>query len=475
MPQGETPSEQHGADSGLVRALGPFDATCVVIGAIIGVGIFFTPTQVAKLAGGNGMALTAWAVGGAIALLGAITFGALGRMYPRTAGQYEILRDSYGPIPAFLFVFCNSTAIQPGAIAIIAFITAQYLYLAVVGVPPDQSVLLTLATIMVVCLAITNAVGVKWGSGIQNATVVAKVATLLAVTILATMAPTPSQAPAAASQAAQVAETAGSTASQAATGGFAMVATLFAAMVPAFFSFGGWQHALWIGGEVREPRRNLPLAIIVGVVLVAAVYLLANWAYLRLLGYEGVTTTEALAADAVAVVWPDVGRRVVAGAVAVSAFGVLNAQLLSGPRLVHGMARDGRFFPIFGRTLPRFHTPAAAIVLLAALGLVLLFAAGKDVVGRLVTGVVMVDSVFFALTSFALIVLRRRQRGPREALFGYPWAPALFGLCELGLVLGSFWDADNRKASQIGAAWVIAGLVVYLLFFWRARTPEPDG
>ena len=493
--------------TGLVRALGLFDATCVVIGAIIGVGIFFTPQRVARIAGSEPVALAAWLGGGVVALLGAITFAALGRMYPRTAGQYAALRDAFGPPWAFLFVFCNATAIQPGAIAIIAAICAQHLFHAATGHDPPHGMLLVLATLLIAALAAANIVGVRFGSAVQNATVVAKVAALLLVALVAAWYG-PQQA--ARSSATQPAGAAG------------WLATLFAAMVPVIFSYGGWQHALWIGGEIRNPRRNLPLAILVGVAVVVAVYLLANWAYFALLGYQGVVQAQALAAEAVAAVWPQAGQRFVAAAVAVSAFGVLNAQLLSGPRLAHGMARDGRFFAAFGVTSERFHTPAGAILLLAGLGLGLLLIAGQRAVDRLLTGVVLVDSVFFALTGAALLVLSRagrpsdegqarlhegerrsdeatkrrragtearRARGarPTHCSVGPPCptreprpsahvptfpriplaVPLLFVLAELGLIAGAFGDPATRSAAWIGAGWIAAGIVLYSARFRR--------
>ena len=300
------------AVGGLKRVLGPIDATCVVVGAIIGVGIFFTPSQVAEIAGSGRVALLAWAVGGAIALAGALTFAELGGLYPRTGGQYEILRDAYGPLPGFLYVFCNATAIQAGAIAIIAVVCSQHLAGALGKEITSTVHLISISSILIVGLTMANAAGVRWGVGIQNLTVLAKVATLLVVTLLAASA-----APAAFETAAEATE--GGAESP------GLVRLIFMALVPAFFAFGGWQHALWIAGEVRQPRRNVPLSIVGGVMVVVIVYLLVNWAYLRLLGYEGVTGSTALAADAVARVWPGAGRQIVAAAVAISAFGVLNA------------------------------------------------------------------------------------------------------------------------------------------------------
>lgn len=432
--------------------LGPIDATSVVVGAIVGVGIFFTPSKVAALTGTPGLALAAWGIAGCIALCGALTFAELGGHYHASGAQYEILRDAYGPFPAFLFVFCNATAIQGGSIGIIALICAFNL-LGAVGRGPSSGFaepwVMVLAVALILALMVANALGVRWGSRIQNFTVSAKLLALLAVVGLAAIAvPAAPAAPAAAAPALGVSS------------------ALLAALVPCLFSYGGWQQALWISGEVKEPHKNLPRSILGGVLIVVAVYLLANWAFLRLLGAPAVASSKALAADAVAVVLPGLGRRLVAAAVAVSAFGVLNAQLLTGPRLVYGMACDGRFFTPFARLSTRFGTPLAAIALLGLTALALLLAAGPGGIDRLLNGLVFIDGVFFALTGAALLVLRRRGlAGGSFRVPGYPVIPILFVLGELGVVAGAYLDPSVRGAAFIGLAWIAAAALLYALRF----------
>lgn len=447
-----------GVGGGPKRVLGTRDAMCIVIGAIIGVGIFFTPSRVAAVAGSSELAMVVWVVAGVIALCGALAFAELGGMYHASGAQYEILRDSYGPFPAFLFVFCNATAIQAGAIGIIAAICAENL-VVLLGLPPlggVRSMGLTIA--LVASVTIANMVGVKWGARIQNFTVYAKVLTLLTITVLAVVV---------SGSGGEVGIGEGQVSSRT----LSPLAAVMAGLAPAFFAFGGWQHALWISGEVKEPARTLPRAIVGGVLIVIVVYLLANWAYLDLLGHQGVATSKALAADAVATVFPDFGRRVVAGAVALSAFGVLNAQLLSGPRLVYATAVDGRFFRVFGGLSPRFGTPMAAIVLLSVMAVLLLLAAGsKDAVDKLITGVVLIDGIFFGLTGLALFVLRKKRAGAARSfrVIGYPVVPALFVIGELGLVVGAFLDPAVRNAALIGAGWILAAAVLYVARFARS-------
>jgi APA family basic amino acid/polyamine antiporter len=440
-------------DDGLRRELGAISATSVVIGAIIGVGIFFTPTSVARIAGDGSLAMWIWAAGGVVAMFGALTFAELGGMYRRTAGQYEILRDTYGPLIAFCFSVCNACAIIAGGTAIIAIVCAENLYAALTGHAAPAAVSLWLPPVLLLAVAGANIVGVRWGAAIQNITAFAKVAALLLVTALA-LSFTPDAA---------------REVSPAPSGSAAM--RLFSGLVPALFAFGGGHYALWVAGEMKNPRRDVPLSLILGVGIVVAVYLAVNWAYLHLLGLSGVIESRALAADAVSVVWSHAGGRVIAAAVALSAFGVLNVQILSGPRLLYGMARDGRFFAVFGRPHPRFATPAAALALVGSLAAALVLLAGRNAIDRLLTGVVIVDAVFFALTGLAVIVLRRTRRDADRPVRVplYPLVPIVFVLLQVGAIIGAFYIESTRGAAWIGL-FTIA--VTVLLYFFRFRHPR---
>lgn len=442
-------TEQHAP----ARVLGTFDAGCIVIGAIIGVGIFFTPSRVAANAGSVDLAILAWVLGGVIALFGALTFAGIGRVYHGNGAQYAALRDSFGPAPAFLFVFCNATAVQAGAIAIIAAICVEHVGIAIAGRAPAGLGLVVLSIALAVALAGANVVGVRFGSAIQNLTVVMKIGTLLAIGAAAAWA-APAQG--------------ATTPAEASASESSIIVLLFTAMVPAFFSYGGWQHALWIAGEVKSPKRTLPIAIIGGVIIVMVIYVMAAWAFFRLLGLPGVTGSKALAADAVQRIWPGVGARVTAGAVALSALGVLNAQLLSGPRLLQGMARDGRFFAPFGHVHPRFGTPDLSIWLLVFIACALLAAAGKNGVDLLLSGVVFVDSIFFALTGIAAVALARK--GVRVP--GGPVMAVLFTVGVLGVTYGSARNAGTWSYAII--AWIAAGAALYWFRFRNAEARDPQ-
>ena len=443
------------SEDGLRREIGAVSATSVVIGAIIGVGIFFTPTNVARVAGSGSLALWVWVVGGVVAMLGALTFAELGGMYRRTAGHYEILRDSYGPMIAFCFSLCNACAIIAGGTAIIAIVCAENLYAAVVGSPAPSAVSMWLPPLLLLAVAGANAVGVRFGAAIQNVTAFAKVGALLLVTALAlAFAP----------------DTTTMSAPEPATSSAAM--RLFSGLVPALFTFGGAHYALWVAGEMKNPRRDVPLSLVLGVSIVIVVYLLVNWAYLRLLGYDGVVQSRSLAADAVSVVWSHAGGRIIAGVVALSAFGVLNVQILSGPRLLYGMARDGRFFAVFGKPHARFATPATALLLVGSLAAGLVLLAGKNAIDRLLTGVVILDAIFFALTGVAVLVLRRTRpdadRPVRVPL--YPVIPLLFVALQIAAIVGAFAIESTRSAAWIGLCTIAVAVILYFTRFRRAST-----
>jgi APA family basic amino acid/polyamine antiporter len=232
-------------------------------------------------------------------------------------------------------------------------------------------------------------------------------------------------------------------------------------MLPAMFSYGGWQQGLWMGGEVKDPERTLPRALVTGVVIVVCVYLAAVWAYFELLGFEGVTGAGALAAEAVGRVYPGAGARVVAGAVALSAFGVLNAQFLTGPRLTYAVSADGRFFSVFASVHPRTGTPLAAVLLLCGLTIAVL-TIGTDRMGGLTAWIVVLDALFFGLTGLAL--LRLGARGLRW------WVCAGgFAALELACVAFSLFDDDVQASALAGAVWVAVALAASR--FWTPRRP----
>lgn len=451
-----------------IRSLGLWDAVCVVIGAIIGVGIFFTPRDVARVTGTVDAAMLAWGIGGVIALLGAFTFAELGRLRPVAGGQYLVLRDAYGRLPSFLFVFCNLTAVQAGGVAIIAILCALNLGVALYGHDPSSGWVITMALAFTWALVILNALGVRTGARVQDATVIARLLTLGTLVLLAlVLKPGPMATAASAAPASLPLATAR-------TG----LAEIFAGVAITLFAYGGWQQVLWVAGEVRDPARQVPAAIVAGVLVVVAAYLGACWAYFHLLGFSGVSRSGALAAEAFSIVAGGAGRRIAAGAVAVSAFGVLNAQFLTGPRLTWAIANDGLFFRPFASLHPRFATPVPAIVLLGVLASVLV-ALGLERTDLLTTGVVVVDAVFFALSGLALPVLRSRVPAAEKSPAALVTAALAFAGLELAAIVGAVLAKDVRVVALTALGWIAAAVLFWVAFFrsapaagLRARTPE---
>jgi APA family basic amino acid/polyamine antiporter len=444
----------------LPRVLGLWDATCIVVGAIIGVGIFFVPRAVANVIGSAHGALLAWALGGVIAMLGAFTFAELGRLRPLAGGQYHVLRDAYGRGPAFLYVFCNLTAVQGGAVAIIAILCAQNLFVALRGAEASGAGVSLVAALLIWILVGVNIAGARTGAHVQEAAVVVKLLAFGALVAIALVLH-PGAAHRAAAQA------------PVATAPLRFPA-LFAAVALTLFAYGGWQQGLWMAGEMIEAPRTVARAILIGVPIVIVAYLAANGAYLDLLGLDGVRHARSLAADAFSVASPGLGRRLAAAAVAISAFGVLNAQLLGGPRLTWAMARDGQFFAPFAALHGRRAAPAAAILLLGALATALTLGLGLERTDALTTGVVVVDATFFALTALALPVLRHRAGAPARGPGWIDGVAIVFAILELLAIAGSLLQQNVRLVALSAIGWMAVAAFTWLAFF-RRRGPQPAG
>jgi basic amino acid/polyamine antiporter, APA family len=435
------------------RRLGLFSATLAVVGGIIGGGIFRTPAAVAERVASPRLALGAWALGGVIALLGAFCYGELGRRLPHAGGGYVYLREAWGPLPAFLYGWALLLVIATGAIAAVAVTFADYA-LALAGL--DHTSAAPVAAGAIVLLAGVNYLGVTPGAVTVNLLTLLKLGAL-AVLIVAGLACALPAMPAPTLP----------TAEAAAPARHWLLAT-GAALVPILFTYGGWQQTNFIAEEIVAPERTLPRALVGGVLVVAAVYLLGNLAYLRVLGPERLARSTAPAADTMRAVLGPGGGTFIAAGIAVSTFGFLDLVILVTPRVFQAMAADGSFFPRLAHLHPRYRTPSAAIVLEAGWAIVL---ALTGTFAQLVDYVAFADWIFFGLTVAGLYRLRARdapleRRAGASSGFrapGYPWTPAVFVAAALLVVISSIVASPRNGAT--GAGLLLLGIPVYL--WWR--------
>jgi APA family basic amino acid/polyamine antiporter len=434
---------------GFRRALGTFDAFMVVIGGIIGAGIFINPHIVAERLPTSTLVLLAWVAGGAIALAGAFAFAELGSLFPQAGGPYVYLRRAFHPVVSFLYGWATLFMVQSGGLAAIALTFAFYTLRLLGSAAPA----LPLAIAAIIVVSAINCVGVKLGSRVLNVFVVLKVAALAALILGAAFLPESHDAPAPDSSM---------------TSGFPLIVAFGTALVPIMFSYGGWQSANWVAEEIRDPERNLPRALIAGTVAVVLIYVLVNVAYLRALGHAGLAATTTPAADTAHRMLGGIGDTAISLAIAISTFGFLNLTVLAPTRVYWAMAADGVFYKRMAVLHPRFRTPVLAILTQSLWGILLALTGSY---GQLLDMMVFADWVFFGLAVAAIFVFRKqipletRRQGSYVSL-GYPLMPALFVLAAAFVVGSVIWSNPTRSA--IGAALLVTGVPAYL--FWnRAR------
>jgi APA family basic amino acid/polyamine antiporter len=421
-----------------------------VIGGIIGSGVFLGPEVVAARVRTPGLTLGAWVVGGGVALAGALCFGELGARRPRAGGGYVYLRDAFGPLPAFLYGWALLLVIATGATAAVAVTFARYA-VPFVGLSPKATLPLAVAAIAVVCAI--NYVGVKPAALTQNAFTLLKLAAVTALIVTGLAAGSGSALPRVPLAPPE--------------GPVSVVLAVGAALVPILFAYGGWQQTNFIAEELLAPERDLPRALLSGVVGVVLVYLLANLAYLRVLGAAGLAASTAPAADVMAQVLGPFGRRFISAGIAVSTFGFLNLVILVTPRVFQAMAADGVFLQGLARLHPQYRTPTRAIVFMGAWSIAL---AVSGTYAELLDYVVFGDWIFFGLTVASLFCYRSRATGTPEPGFrvpAYPWTPALFVLAAAYVVTSSI--VANPKNAVIGTCLLALGVPAYRLARPRRR------
>ena len=423
--------------------LGLRDAIGLIVGTVVGVGIFRTPSLVAEHAGSMSVALLAWLVGGLVSLLGALCYAELASAYPNTGGDYHYLTRAFGRKLGFLFAWARLSVVQTGAIALLAFVLGDYAN-EILQLGPWGSPLC--AGVIVMVLTATNILGVRQGATTQNVLTALEVTGILLI-VLAGLAAQPAAAAVSMSGAA------------ASPGTFGLV------MVFVLLTYGGWNEAAYLSGEVRDPGRTMVRALVWSLGLVTALYLLINWTFLTTLGVAGVAGSKAVAADVVQVAFGPQGARLTGGLVVVAALTSINAAIFTGARSSYAVGRDFGALGFLGRWHPITRTPVNALLTqgVTALALVGLGGLTRSGFETMVEYTAPVFWLFLFLTGVALFVLRRRDPArprPFRVPF-YPLTPLAFCVTSGYLVYSSL--AYTGIGALVGVAVLAAGTLGFAL------------
>jgi APA family basic amino acid/polyamine antiporter len=436
----------------LPRVLGAADVVGIVLGTVIGSGIFIVPATIAAQVGSPLLIMAVWVTGGVLSFLGALSFAELGAAFPQAGGVYVYLREAYGELVAFLFGWTLFFVIDSGAIATLSVaFSSKYLPYFIAMSPAATKVV---ALCLIAFLTTVNGLGVKWGAGLQNLLTLIKFAAIVGVSAAVFLF--------ARGNAAHFVTPAPAGFSPGLVGAFGM------ALVASLWAYKGWEVATYSAGEVKHPERNLPLGLFVGTSLAIVLYVAANLAYLYVFPAGELAKSSRIAADAMNAAVGAAGASIVAFVILLSITGAANGNFLTAPRVFFAMARDGLFFKPLARVHPRFLTPLTAIV---ATGLWAALLSLSGTFEELVNYVIFGQWIFFGFTVAAVIVLRRRQPGRKRPYrtWGYPVTPVLFILAALYIAVGSL--VQNPANAGKGLGLILLGIPAYL-YWQRRRAPR---
>jgi APA family basic amino acid/polyamine antiporter len=436
------------------RQLGLFDATMIVMGGIVGAGIFANPSEVAHRVHTPFLILGVWVAGGLIAMCGAFIWAELATRLPGAeGGQYVYLRDAYHPAVAFMYGWGLLLITQTGGMAAVAVIFASY-FRGLTGANWNDS---AIAAVTLLVLSGINCMGARAGSNVQSGLMLLKIGAIAALVIIGFAVGHPAIS---------------GFKSETLLGGpasFGLLKSIGAAMVPIAFAYGGWQTATFVAGEMRDPRRDLSRGLLIGVSGVVALYLAVNLACLLVLGPTGLDATMTPASDLMRIALGERGAQWIAIAITISTLGFLSQSMLTAPRVYYAMARDGLFFASVGKLFGKSGAPVVAIVLQ---GLAALLIAVSGTYGEILNFEVTVDFIFFGMTAAALLILRRHGIGSDGVIHrvpGHPYTTMFFVLSCAGIVVSAIIASPRNSA--IALCIMLAALPVY--YFWsRLLTHE---
>ncbi len=429
--------------AGLIRKLGLFDASMIVMGGIIGSGIFMNPSVVARIVHSPELILGAWLVGGCIAMAGAFIYAELAARRPLVGGQYVYLREAYHPLIAFLFGWTLFLVSNCGGMAAVAMTFARY-FIDLTHIPLSENIV---AVSAIVLLTIVNCLGVRAGSTVQNILMVTKILAILMLVVFGTML--------------ILSMNTGSVPAKEIP---ADTFTSFgAALIPVMFAFGGWQTANFIAGEVREPEKNLPRGLLLGVTGVIVLYFAVNVICVWILGAEGLAETKTPATAVMRLALGETGAQLIAIGITISTLGFLSQSVLTAPRVYFAMAADGLFFKPVAKLHPRTHVPVAAIVMQGALTSVIALSGQYE---QILSYVVSNDFVFFGLTAGCLFIFRKREKNALPFnMPGHPVSTIVFIAVCAFVVINAIYKYPLETG--IGYGIMLTGIPVY--FIWNRR------
>src|ERR1700687_1417409 len=440
--------------SSLPRRLGLWSAVAVLVGSTIGSGIFRSPAGIADKLPGPLPLLAIWLTGGLFALCGALTLAEIAAALPRTGGVYVFIREAWGRLPAFLFGWAELVLIRAAALGAISTTFSEY-FIRVLGydprVAPYSRYVHYVAAVAILLTATFNYVGIRWGSLVQNITTLAKTGALVVIIVLAISIGLP--------------RTGGHFTPAVPDGSFTF-ARFGLALVSVLWVYDGWADVSFVGGEVRDPEKNLPRVLIYGTLIIIALYLLANVAYLAVLPVDEIRHSKLVAADVAERLMGAAGVAFVSAAVMVSTFGTLNGSVMTGSRILFTRAADGLLFKPIAKVHEQFQTPGVAIALEAGLGVVfVLLGTFEQLADTFVTAIV----PFYALAVAAVFAFRRRPGyQPPFRVPGYTVVPAIFIVATLLLLGNAIVDPSSRVATLGVLGVILLGIPTYYATLRRA-------
>ena len=444
----------------LARDLGVNHAGAIVVGTIIGSGIFLVPAEMMQAVGSAKLVYLAWLVGGLLSFFGALTYAELGAMKPQAGGEYVYVRDGYGPLAGFLYAWTWFLIAKPASIATVTtglvrilgtFPVFAFFSQPVIYEPFTVTYGQLIAIAATVLISLLNYLGIKKAGEFQLVFTLLKVAIILGIVLIGF----------------SFSEGSWSHFAGAYSGARGGIAGFMAALVAALWAYDGWNDLNMVAGEIREPERNIPIALIAGVAMVGALYMLVNAAVQFVLPAGAIAASPRPASDAIGLVWGTLGASLVSAAMAVSMLVTLNGTIMSGARVPFAVARDRYFFSALAEVHPRFHTPSVAIAVQAALAILLLLFGGSF--RQFFSLAIFAEWLFYMISASTVFIFRQREaQAPRPyRVWGYPVVPALFVMSSALLLYYTF--TDNLRNSAMGCLVILAGIPVFYAFARRRK------